>query len=72
MKIFVPNKHLNVSNNYLNHIEKTVTTFICRNKECFEFLVFFMFEYLVLIEIQNYMELYQNFQMHDIRINVSG
>ena len=37
MKLSMPNKHLNVSNNYLNHIEKTVTTFICRNKECFEF-----------------------------------
>ena len=37
MKIFVPNKHLNVSNNYLNHIEKTVTTFICRHKERFEY-----------------------------------
>ena len=37
MKFSMSNKHLNVSNNYLNHIEKTVTTFICRNKECFEF-----------------------------------
>ena len=37
MKLSMPNKHLNVSNNYLNHIEKIVTTFICRNKECFEF-----------------------------------
>ena len=37
MKHSMPNKHLNVSNNYLNHIEKTATTFICRNKECFEF-----------------------------------
>ena len=37
MKLFMPNKHLDVSKNYLNHIEKTVTTFICRNKDCFEF-----------------------------------
>ena len=37
MKLSMPNKHLNVSNNYLNHIEKTATTFICRNKKCFEF-----------------------------------
>ena len=37
MKPSMPNKHLNVSKNYLNHIEKTVTTFIRRNKECFEF-----------------------------------
>ena len=37
MKLSMPNKDLNVSDNYLNHIEKTVTTFICRNKECFEF-----------------------------------
>ena len=43
MKLSMPNKHLNVSNNCLNHVEKTVTTFICRNKECFEFPVFFMF-----------------------------
>ena len=27
MKLSMPNKHLNVSNNYFNHIEKTVTAF---------------------------------------------
>ena len=39
----MPNKHLNVSNNYLSHIEKTAAAFIWRNKECIELPVFFMF-----------------------------
>ena len=43
MKLSMPKKHLNVSNNYSNHIEKTVTTFIWRSKEYFEFPAFFMF-----------------------------
>ena len=50
MKHSMPNKDLNVSNNYLNHVAKAVTTYICRNKECFEFPI-------VLIKIQNYVTL---------------
>ena len=64
MKLSMPNKHLNVSNNYLNHIEKTVKIFICRKNECFEFPSPHKDSKLYFV--------YQNYQMHDIRINVSG
>ena len=43
MKLYIPNKYLNVASNYLNHIQKTVRTFIGRNKEWFEFPVLFIF-----------------------------
>ena len=44
MKFYIPNKYLNVSSNYLNHMQKTVVrTFIGRNNEWFEFPMLFMF-----------------------------
>ena len=42
MKVYILNKYLKVSSNYLNHIKKTVGTFIGRNIEWFEFPVLFM------------------------------
>ena len=43
MKLNIYNKYLNVSCNYLNHIQKTVRTFTGRNKEWFESPLLFMF-----------------------------
>ena len=42
MKLYIQNKYLNVSCNYLNHVKKTVGTFIGRGKEWFEFHFLFM------------------------------
>ena len=60
MKLSMPNKHLifesHRENNHNNLFEETKNAL----------------NSLVLKKIQNYMLLYQNFQMHDIRINVSG
>ena len=43
MKLNKHNKYLNVSCNYLNHIQKTVRTFTGRNKKWFESPLLFIF-----------------------------
>ena len=60
MKLSMPNKHLI----FESHRENSHNNLFAETKNALNSLV--------LIKIQNYMLLYQNFQMHDIKINVSG
>ena len=68
MKLYLQNKHPNVSSNCLNCMQKTVRTFMGRSKEWFEFPVLFMFLNYSLLHV-SLPELI--LQMLYIRINFS-